>query len=80
MIFFGRYPAVTPVKKLSSDPQNYPRVTFNKRYEGYRTVPSAVPYYRHSLYDRERRLGEPFQAEAIQQLVTMLSGELFEIF
>ncbi len=47
-----RYILDTPVKMLSSGPQNYPQVTFNKRYEGYRTVPSAVPYQRRALYDR----------------------------
>ena len=51
-IFFWTDILLLSVKNLCSDPLNYPQVTFNKRYEGYRTVPSAVPYYRHSLYDR----------------------------
>ncbi len=41
------------VKNLSTGLPNYPQVTFNKRYEGYRTEPSAVPYYRHALNDGE---------------------------
>ncbi len=40
------------VEKLSSGPPNYPQVTFNKRLEGYRTVPSAHPYHRHALHAR----------------------------
>ena len=45
----------TPAKKLSSDRPDYPQVTFNKRLEGYRTVPSAHPYYRHGFYGRDVR-------------------------
>ncbi len=40
----------TPVKKLNSGLRNYPQVTFNKRLEGYQTVPSAGPFYVHALY------------------------------
>ena len=38
------------VKYLSSDPRDYPQVTFNKRLEGYHTVPSAVPKNHHAVY------------------------------
>ncbi len=38
------------VKNLSSGPLSDPQVTFNKRLEGYRMVPSAAPYHCHRLY------------------------------
>ena len=38
------------VKNLSSGPRNHRQVPFNKRLKGYRTVPSASPFYLHALY------------------------------
>ena len=51
-----RYILDTSVENLSSGPRNYPQVTFNKRYEGYRTEPSAVPYYCHALFSRALKI------------------------
>ncbi len=36
--------------RLYSGLRNYPQVPFNKRLKGYRTVPSASPFYLHALY------------------------------
>ncbi len=38
------------VKNLSSGPRDHRQVPFNKRLEGYLTVPSASPFYLHALY------------------------------
>ncbi len=43
----------TSVKNFSSSPQDHPQVTFNKRHQGYRTVPSPVLFGNLSFFSAQ---------------------------